>query len=377
MKESINPFGTTAYLGEAYFCDRAEETAQLLKNIRQNDHTAFFALRRMGKTALIQHVFALLAKEKNIACIYLDIYATQNLKDLTNQLANSIYKVFPEKTGIGKKFWELIKLLRPTISMDPMNGSPEISLDISQPKQLEKTIPQLLAFLEQHQIKTVIAIDEFQQILTYPETNVEAILRTSVQQLKKVTMIFCGSNQAMMQEIFNSAKRPFYASCKNINLQQITQSTYAQFIKDQFTNYNRTISDEAIEEILDFTMLHTYYTQVFCHELFQLPNKKIELNNVQAIKQQLILENEGVFYQYRNLLTPSQWHLLKSIAKEIKLYQPYNKHFVTNYNLGSSAIVKRSLQSLLEKEMIYRDNAIKDPYYTVYDKFLLRWLCMQ
>jgi AAA+ ATPase superfamily predicted ATPase len=377
MKESINPFGITAYLGASYFCDREEETELLLKNIRQNDHTAFFALRRMGKTALIQHVFGILHKQKNIACIYLDIYATQDLKGLTNQLANSIYSAFPEKTGVGKKFWDLIKLFRPIISIDPINGSPEISLDINQPKQLEKTIPQLLQFLEDQSIKTVIAIDEFQQILTYPEKNVEAILRTAIQPLKKVTMIFCGSNQAMMQEIFNSAKRPFYASCKNINLQQIKEEKYSAFIKEQFKENQRTISDEAIAEVLDYTMVHTYYTQVFCHELFQISEKKISLINVQNIKQQLILENEGVFFQYRNLLTPTQWHLLKAIAKEVKLFQPYNKIFVNKYQLGSSAIVKRSLQALLEKEMIYRDNSIKEPYYTVYDKFLLRWLGLQ
>ena len=377
MKESINPFGITAYLGASYFCDREEETELLLKNIRQNDHTAFFALRRMGKTALIKHVFGLLNKQKKIACIYLDIYATQDLKGLTNQLANSIYSTFPEKTGVGKKFWDLIKLFRPIISIDPINGSPEISLDINQPKQLEKTIPQLLQFLEAQSIKTVIAIDEFQQISTYPEKNVEAILRTAIQPLKKVTMIFCGSNQALMQEIFNSAKRPFYASCKNINLQQIKEEKYTAFIKEQFKENLRTISDEAIAEVLEYTMVHTYYTQVFCHELFQIPEKKISLINVQSIKQQLILENEGVFFQYRNLLTPTQWHLLKAIAKEVKLFQPYNKIFVSKHQLGSSAIVKRSLQALLEKEMIYRDNAVKDPYYTVYDKFLLRWLGMQ
>ena len=55
----------------------------------------------------------------------------------------------------------------------------------------------------------VIAIDEFQQILEYPEQNVEALLRTAIAPLKQTSFIFCGSNQAMMQTILLPRARPF------------------------------------------------------------------------------------------------------------------------------------------------------------------------
>jgi uncharacterized protein len=374
MNEVPNPFSISGYFGPAFFCDREDETKVLINNIKSHNHTAFFALRRMGKTALIQHVFHLLGTQKNRKCIYIDIYSTQNLKDLTNQLANNIYKIFPEKKGIGKSFWEFIKLFRPIISVDALTGSPELSLDMNQPKQLEKTIPQLLQFLDSQAIKTVIAIDEFQQILSYPEKNIEALLRTAMQQLKNTTFIFCGSNQAMMQEIFNSAKRPFYASCNTINLQPIQPTMYSPFIKNLFATYKYKITDEAIEEILNYTQTHTYYTQSFCNELFIHQQKNIQLATLQQIKLKILKDNEGVFFQYRNLLTPTQWQLLKAIAKEQTVEQPYNKKFINTYNLGSPAIVKRSLESLLQKEMIYKNTTANTAYYTVYDKYLLRWL---
>lgn len=374
MKEGINPFGISSYLGPAYFCDREQETKTLIANINNHSHTAFFALRRLGKTALIQHVFYHLSKQRNRKCIYLDIYATQNLKDLTNLLANSIYNVFPEKKGIGKKFWEAIKLFRPVLSIDSISGEPSLSLDISQPKQYEKTIPQLLNFLDQQPIKTAIAIDEFQQILTYPEKNVEAILRSTMQQLKNVTFIFCGSNQAMMQQIFNSAKRPFYASCNTINLQKIDSELYEKFIKSTFTKYKYKIENAEIETILNYTNLHTYYTQSLCHELFANQQKNIQAATIQKVTYKILTEKEGTYFQYRNLLTATQWQLLKAIAIEEKVIQPYAKQFINDHNLGSSAIVKRSLESLLQKEMIYKDTSIAEPYYAVYDKFLMRWL---
>ncbi|MEI6881680.1 MAG: ATP-binding protein [Bacteroidota bacterium] len=374
MEKPANPFGINYYLGPDYFCDREIETKLLLSNIAQQKHTTFFALRRLGKSSLIHHVFFLLNKKRNQKCIYIDIYATQNLKDLTNLLANSIYNLFPEKKGIGKSFWEFIKLFRPVISIDELTGTPELSLDIAQPKQFEKTIPQLLQFLDKQNIKTVIALDEFQQILTYPEKNVEALLRTIMQQLKNTTLIFCGSNQSMMHEIFNSAKRPFYNSCANLHLQKIDNDIYHQFIKNTFLKYHYKIPDEVTDYILEFTDGYTYYTQRICHDVFELREKKITQTHINHTILSIFYEMKGNFFQYRNLLTPTQWKLLNAIATEEKVIQPYSKLFIHKYKLGSSAIVKRSLESLLDKEMIYKDEIASEAHYAVYDKFLMRWL---
>lgn len=374
MEEYINPFLISAYIKPYYFCDRQIETKTLLENIKNNSNTTFFAQRRLGKTALIQHVFNQLKTKKNTECIYLDIYATQNLKDFTNQLANSIYTIFPPNKGIGKRFLEAIKLFRPVISIDSLSGAPELSLDITQAKQFEKTIPQLLQFLDAQSIKTIIAIDEFQQILNYPEKNVEAILRTAIQQLKHVNFIFCGSNQHLMHELFNNTKRPFYASTKTIHLKKIDPKLYFNFIKLHFNTNKFKITDDAINLILELSCSHTYYTQYLCHQLFIYNTKTINEQVVIFILNKIIIEQESVFFQYRNLLTPAQWQLLKAIGKEEKVEQPYSKHFINSYNFGTSAIVKRGIESLLQKEMIYYDISAKKPYYEVYDKFLMRWL---
>lgn len=374
MHETVNPFGINTYLGPEYFCDRQVETNLLLSNIENQKHTTLFALRRLGKSALIQHVFYLLSKKRNQKCIYIDIYATQSLQDLSNQLANSIYTLFPEKKGIGKTFWDFIKLFRPILSIDELTGTPTLSLDIAHPKQVEKTIPQLLQFLDQQNIKTVIALDEFQQILAYPEKNVEALLRTVMLQLKHTTFIFCGSNQVLMHEIFNSAKRPFYASCSNLHLDKIEPTTYKKFIAAQFAKHKYKIKDEVVEYILDFTEGYTYYTQRLCHDVFAQKQKTILQEHINQAILTIFYEMKGSYFQYRNLLTPSQWHLLQALASEEKVTQPYARAFIQKYNLGSPAIVKRSLESLLEKEMIYKNGNSEVLYFAVYDKFLMRWL---
>jgi AAA+ ATPase superfamily predicted ATPase len=369
----VNPFLINNYQSPAYFCDREEETKLLLGNIQNQGNTAFFAQRRLGKTALVQHAFYLLRKKK-VTCIYLDIYATQSLRDFTNSLANSIYQVFPENKSAGKRFLEAIRVLRPILSIDEMTGSPQLTLDITQPRQFEKTIPQLLQFLDSQKVNTVIAIDEFQQILTYPEKNVEALLRTAIQPLKNVQFIFCGSNHKMMHQIFNSAKKPFYASTLNINLQKISNTRYAAFIRHHFEINKIRISADAVQSILDLTCTHTYYTQRLCHNLFSSGEKSVKPETVAQALNEILLQSEGTFFQYRNLLTPGQWNLMRALALEEKVEKPYAQTFIYSYRLGTSAKVKRGLEALQEKEMVYYQNALKSPYFEVEDKFLMRWL---
>ncbi len=369
----MNPFLINNYVSPRFFCDREKETKTLISNVTNGANTAFFAQRRLGKTALIQHAFFHLRKKKH-ECICLDIYATQNLRDFTNQLAAGIYSVFPQNKGIGKKFLEAIRMLRPVISFDDITGKPDLTLDITQPRQIEKTIPQLLQFLDSQKKNIVIAIDEFQQILEYPEKNVEALLRTVIQQLQHVTFIFCGSNQKMMQEIFNSVKRPFYASTLNIHLQPIDPGIYSEFIHTQFTSHKIKIPQSAIDLILELSSNHTYYTQRLCHDLFAAAGTSISEEHVHESLNRILKDNESNYFQYRSLLTPSQWQLLKAIAAEEKVTQPFSGKFIAQYQLGTPASVKRSLEALIEKEMVFYHLEVKNSFYEVNDKFLMRWL---
>lgn len=374
MESAFNPFLVSGYKGAFWFCDRVNETAQLKSHIANNKHTTLFAIRRLGKTGLIHHVFNSYAKNSKIACVYVDILGTQNLQQFTNELATAIYNRFPENKSIGKKIMEAIRLLRPLISFDTLSGNPELSFDFSSSKLYEKTIAQLFSFLDGQGIKVVFAIDEFQQILTYPEQNTEALLRTHIQQLKNTQFIFCGSNQKMMFEIFNNAKRPFFASCTHMHLDFIDYAVYKDFIVTVFAAHKKRITDEAVKFILDWTKRHTFYTQYLCNYLFALPQKKLTIEDVQQAIIDIFKQHESIYYQYKSLLTDAQWKLLQAIAREDHMYNPHSKRTIEKYKLGTSSMVTRGMESLLAKEMIYYNAGVEKPYYELYDKFLMRWL---
>ena len=374
MKAPKNPFHIKGYHGPGLFCDRIAERTLLIENINNNINTTLFSVRRMGKTGLIHHVFYYLNKEKTRECIYIDIYATQSLPEFTNQLASAILRAFPQSISIGKKFIDLIKGLNPTISYDALTGAPEISFSFSQPKQYEFSLKELFLFLEKQKKPVVIAIDEFQQIANYPEKNTEALLRTIIQQLKNVSFIFSGSQKHLLLEMFNSAKRPFFSSTSPLYLGPIPSKEYAKFINRLFVAGGRSIDEESIDFTLDWTCNHTYYTQSLCNKIYTQNVGKITLKNVYTACDSILQEQENIFFQYRNLLTSAQWKLVKAVAMEGKVRQPTGSSFISKYSLGNPASVKRSLEALVSKEMVFHEVEEIGSYYRVYDCFLMRWL---
>ncbi|MDF1559955.1 MAG: ATP-binding protein [Bacteroidales bacterium] len=304
----------------------------------------------------------------------MDLYPTRSIKDLTRQLATASINVHPEKKWAGKRFLSFLKGLRPVITYDSLTGAPGVRFEYSAQSDYEITIAALLNFLNDQGADIYLAFDEFQVIASYEEGNAEAMLRTMIQPLNNVHFLFSGSNRHMMTEIFNSSKRPFFASTRIISLPPIPEESYSLFIAEKFMENKRKISPEAIGFILEWTRRHTYYTQSVCNTLFSSGGREIDIHSVKEICGEILDEQEKTFLQYRNLLTGNQWKLLMAVAKEGNVYKPHSGEFVSKHSLGTPASITRAIDALLTKEMIYEESNSSGKYYSVYDLFLSRWL---
>lgn len=372
MKKPLTPFPTTGYFGTQYFCDREEETKRILSNITGGQSTILTAPRRIGKTALIYHVLDKIpAGTKGI---YFDILPTENMSGFLNELASAIIKNVPERKGTGRKIWDFIKSLRPTVSFDMLTGSPQVYFTLKD-NEINYQIEAIFSFLEKQDEKYVIAIDEFQQILKYPEKNTDAWLRTMIQRLKNVIFIYSGSQQHLMNEMFTFPSRPFYNSATLLKINRINREKYKSFIKKQFTHNGRTLEDKLIDNLLDWADCHTYYVQLICNRIFLTGELNIDEKIWKEEAGRLLKEQEPVFFNYRNMLTVPQWNLLKAAALEGALYEPTGMDFVVKYSLGNPSTVLRSLEALNRMELIYFDfNTDGKKYHVINDLLFRRWI---
>ncbi|MGA2824058.1 MAG: ATP-binding protein [Bacteroidales bacterium] len=370
----MNPFIIRGYKGRSFFCDREKETEAIIKALHNGRDVTLVSLRKMGKTGLILHTFEKLKKEKTCETLYLDIYHTENLNGLINQLASALFRI---KRSFGEKMREFLhnfRYLRPIISVDQLTGLPSVSFQVADEKEARSTLEELFAILQERgtKIPIVIAIDEFQQIGNYPEQNVEAMIRGMIQTLGNIRFIFSGSNKTILSRMFGDATRPFYQSTEMMYLFEINPNLYEEFIKTHFLKNSRQVEVGIVTEILHWSRCHTWYVQYLCNKLYETGHP-VSMEILKSTQQVILTELEPFYLEFRNLLTRHQWQLLKAIAHSDGSNMLTSGGFIKKYNLTNASTVKRGVDSLLEKEMIYQKN---ENFY-VYDVFFSRWLEMQ
>ena len=371
MKELYNPFPVYNVAEGDYFCSREPDQNKILSALRNGRNVTLMSERRMGKTGLIINMFERLRKDKKApVCIYVDIFSTKTLNDFVQALARQVLGKFDstiEKAlaSLGNFF----KSSRVYVSSDPLTGETQLGLDF-QTKEAKHTLLEIFDYLRSTKKECYLAIDEFQQIATYSDSGVEAMLREQMQFTKNVHFIFSGSKQHLMNEIFTSPSRPFYKSTDKVQLYAIPKDQYRKFALKFFKKAKRTFSEDLFNELYDYFDGHTWYMQYMLNKLWESGKEEIQHDDIQlALIDILVAENDN----YRNIydnLTENQCILLRAIASEGIAEKVNSSEFMKRYSLVGTSSVNRALHYLLDKELV-----VKLPNgYRVNDRFLALWL---
>lgn len=367
-----NPFVTNGYAGSEYFCDREQETAAMRELLSNENNIALISPRRIGKTDLIWHVFDDETIRNNYYCFVVDIYATKNIGEFVSCLGKSIIDVLrPKGRKVWEKFLSAVASLRSEISFD-INGMPTWSVGLGEIQNPFSTLDEIFAYLNSADKPCMVAIDEFQQITKYADSNVEAVLRTYIQRCVNAHFIFSGSQRHIMNGIFTSPSRPFYQSVAIINLQPIDKNVYAIFCSAQFERAGKHLDDKVVPILYDMFEAVTSYMQRVMNVLF-LRTEKGSLCSQEMIKDAVGFivrmssdTYEALFYQ----MPEKQRTLFLAIAKEGKAREITGGTFVKKHRLNSSSSVSSALKGLLDKDFVTSDRGV----YTVYDQFFTLWL---
>lgn len=369
INKPANPFILSGYWSSDYFCNRVMETKRLIDVVKNGRNITIISPRRMGKTGLIQHVFS--EKEVGFKGFYVDIYSTLCLNDFVLKLGRAVIgRVDNVPTKILRKTFSYFRHLRPTLVFDGVTGLPQLDLRMVDDSKGVETLDEVFSYIRNNMSGCVIAIDEFQQIVNYPESNIEAILREYIQMTNNVVFVFLGSRKHIMENMFSAANRPFYQSTELMSLGCIEMEDYAEFAKRKFAEGGKVIDASVVEYLYYRIYGHTWYVQLLLNRLYGLRCKIYSIEDVDNVIMDILSENEAVYYGYRNLLTAKQWSVLEAIATEGMVSSPGAQSFIEKYDLGAASTVQSAFSVLVDKEMVLEEGGS----YFVYDRFLGLWL---
>ena len=152
------------------------ELETVLDALRNERNLTLVSSSNSKRVDLIHEAFSFLREREEAITYYIDIANTQTLDELR--------KIFAE-----------IVVEKDCVSLN-----------------------QFFHYLSVLDKRVYIAIDNFQQILQYPEKGIDALLRSYVEESTNVTFIFAGNNEHKMHEMFVSPTKPFYQSTQILRL---------------------------------------------------------------------------------------------------------------------------------------------------------------
>ena len=370
----INPFITSGYISAEYFCDRIIETATLTRYITNGNNVALISPRRLGKTGLIEHCFHQKQIKEAYHTFLIDIYATKNLQEFVFELGKGILNGLKSR---GRKAWEVflkcLSSLRTSISFD-FSGNPSWNLEMGDIKTPTITLDEIFHYLEQADKPCLISIYEFQVIAKYPESDIEATLRTHIQHCSNAKFIYAGSQRHMMGEIFTSPSRPFYQSTAIMELSPIDIDIYTEFIKKHFTENKKIITEETVQEVYQRFEGITWYIQFLANSLYAITaeGEECTVDKVNTAVDNILAQLNFTYSSLLFQLPPKQKEVLIAICKEGKAQEITSSKFLKTYKLTASS-VQGAIKGLLDKDFVTNELGV----YSIYDKFFDIWLKKQ
>ena len=366
MKQN-NPFYVVGYNGPEYFCDRTKETGKLVTAIENDRNVTLIAPRRYGKTGLIHHVHRVMPSE--YTGIYLDIFANKNLADFAKTFATAVVGTLDtpaEKTiaAVAKFF----KSCRLTITPQE-NGLPKFSFDVIA-GQAEATLAETFAYLKKRERRAVVAIDEFQQILEFPEKGTEALLRSYVQDVPWIRFIFAGSRHHLMGEMFLSAKHPFYQSTDVLSLDVIGRSPYSEFARRHFAAAGQSFDDAAFDALYNRFNGVTWYVQTVLNRIWQHGEGFTSTAQIDEVVSDLVEDRSLIFRDLYFSQSMASQKLLSTIAAEGEAREVFSGEFLKRHSLPATSTVRSALKVLLAKDLVYRT----EHGFIIYDRIFAEWL---
>ena len=370
-----NPFYFRVLPVTAPFCNREKELGQLVSHAQNRANVVIFSPRRYGKTSLVQRVQERL-KRRGLVTVYVDLFGIDSLEDMAGRMASRLYSYCHGNKGLFMKAMKFLSSWRPVIRPDPEYGvslTVEATVGRKGIELLNSTLDGFGKFIQEQKQGVHIVFDEFQEIAELRESlQIEGTLRSHIQTHSHASYFFVGSRRRVLNDIFNTRKRPFYRSSISFPLGPLPFEEGVDFIVEQFRRGGKSCSEDIGKKIFEKTGGYPYYVQRVSYSIFEISAKQVtEGDYIKGFKK--TIEEESIVYESMiQALSLQQIKLLSALALE-PTEKPYSVDYMARHGLGSVGGIQGALKKLVELDYIERKGnllVLVDPVFGIWLRHL-------
>ena len=351
----MNPFKFGTIVEDDFFTDRKEECELLKQKLDSENHIVLISPRRFGKSSLVQKVLS----EVERPYVKIDLQYVLSVQDFSAQLIKALFKLRPyEKIKHQMTHFRVI----PTISTNAVTGAMDVTFQAG--NNTSVLLEDAMALLEKFtgdKKRLIVVLDEFQEIKSL-QKGFDKQLRSIMQQQKGLNYILLGSQESMMEEIFEKKKSPFYHFGQLIRLQKIPYQDFHTYISERLPKYGD--GSDVPGQILAFTRCHPYYTQQLSSQVWELMTyQSVTENVVEQAVEQLVITHDLDFERLWLNLNRTDRKVLHEVAMGLNPLQDRDVPTSTVF----SSLKRNTVNGYI----------IKTTSYELEDPFFARWIISQ
>lgn len=310
------------------FINRKLELEKLSSGLKKHKDYVLIAPRRFGKTALSQKVLEQLSNQQKCITISID------LMSYTSGSIQSVAECIIEKSlnalgfaGKLRKFWNNLDFtmkirmkyhdleIEPLLSMFKHNNEWALLEEALQ-------LPEKIA--KKENIPVIVFYDEFGELHKQGIRIIE-LFRSVIQQHKKVSYLFAGSQETIMNKIFLEKSGAFYRFGEIIQLRELDKEDIYQYIVSKYPKLGLHDSEQfkIIDTLISILNGHPYYTAMAIDFFEEHPTCKYE--QFVAFLTQDLLERERPLLEQQLIEISKKQHATDTLRIISMGLNPYSE----------------------------------------------------
>lgn len=296
--------------------NRDKELQEITQLLSIGQSVIIVAPRKYGKTSLILETLNRMRKHGYFTAL-VDLFGILTKRQLAEKIVDSVL--------VNKKLNHSIKMIKENlvkamqrVELKHTIQDFEFILGFSNYQVDEDTLLDLSLdfsekFAQKYHKHLILAFDEFGDVFKLNGEPIIKKMRAVFQLHQNVTYIFSGSQESLMKDLFTRSKSAFFRFGRVLYLYELPKQEMTSYIITSFEKEGIRITLPVVEQILQKTNCHPYYTQLVC-QLCYLNVKNVKeslcLDDILQAYRKAILFEKSYFEEIYTSLMENRYQLL-------------------------------------------------------------------